>query len=353
VSFSGQPGLLSAGVKVKKANLGPTLKLVAEILREPAFPAAEFETLRRERLERLKARKTDPQALAGIALMRKLRDYPKENVRYVPTVEEAIDRLQAVTLDQVTGIYHKQLGAQAGELAAVGEFDPDTVTAGLRPALDGWKADVPYKRIDRPAKPVEKGETIKIETPDKANAVYFAGLTYPMTDADPDYPALELGNYLLGGAPLASRLSVRVRGEKGLSYGIGSSFSAHPIDKAATLHVFAITNPVNMAKVDALVAEELGKILKDGVSLEELEGGKKGYLDAQKVERSEDGALASELATGLFVGRTFRFVAEQEKKIADLTPADVSKAVGQVVDPKKLVIVQAGDFKKLDGKEKR
>jgi zinc protease len=352
VSFGGQTGLLTASVKVKRANLAPTLRLVSEILREAAFPEAEFTVLKNQKLERLNARKTDPAALAVNAVQRKLHDYPKENIRYVPTVDEAIERLRAVTLNQVTDIYHKQVAATAGELAAVGDFDPNMVTAGLEPALANWKAAVAYKRIERPAKPVLKGETTRIETPDKANAVFFAALSFPMTDADPEYPALELGNYLLGEAPLASRLSVRVRGEKGLSYGIGSNVQAHPVDKAATFGVFAVTNPVNMEKVDALVAEEVAKFLKDGVSLEELEGGKKAYLDAQKVERSDDANLAAELANHLWVGRTFRFVAEQEKKVEALSPADVSKAFGKVLDPKKLVIAQAGDFQKK-GTEKK
>jgi zinc protease len=352
VSFSGQAGLLSVGVKVKKASLGPTLSLVAEMLREPAFPEAEFDTLKNEKLERVNARKTDPGALAVLAVQRKLQDYPKENIRYVPTPEEAVERLEAVTLAEVKSVYEKQLAAQAGELAVVGDFDSKVVTAGFGSALTGWKSDVGFKRIERPAKPVLTGETIRIETPDKANAVYFAALSFPMTDADPDYPALELGNYLLGEAPLASRLSVRVRGEKGLSYGIGSAVQAHPIDKAASFNVFAMTNPGNMGKVDTLVAEEVAKFLKDGVSLEELDGGKKAYLDAQKVERSDDANLAAELANHLWVGRTYQFVAEQEKRIEALSPADVSKAFGKVLDPKKLVIAQAGDFKK-DAKEKR
>jgi zinc protease len=174
-----------------------------------------------------------------------------------------------------------------------------------------------------------------------------------MTDADPEYTALELGNYLLGAAPLASRLDTRIRGKEGLSYTAGSNVNAHPVDKAATFYIFAIANPANMAKVDALVTEEVGKFLKDGVSLEELEGGKKAYLDAQKVERSDDATLAGELATGLFVGRTFQFVADQEKKIEALTPAEVSKAFGKVLDPKRLVIAEAGDFAKAAREPKK
>jgi zinc protease len=350
VSFSGTVGLVTVSIKAKKANLPATLKLVGEVLREPAFPAKEFDVLKKEKLEQLASQKTDPIYLAARAMQRKLQDYPKENIRYVPTLEESIERVNQSTLDQVKELYAKQLSAQAGERTAVGDFDPAVVTGELGPALTGWKSDVGYKRIDQPAKPVEKGETIRIETPDKANAVYFAGLTAPMTDSDPEYAAMQVGNYLLGGAALASRLSNRVRGEKGLSYGVGSGFNAGAKDKRAVFQMFAITNPENMDKVDALIAEEVAKFLKDGVSLEELEAGKKAFVDQMRVERSEDSKLANDLANGLFVGRTFTYQADLEKKIEALSPAEIQKAFKALLDPKKLTIVQAGDFtKKKDG----
>jgi zinc protease len=346
VSFSGQPGLLSVSVKVKKPNLADTLKLVGEILREPTFPEAEFAQVKTEHLEELASQKTEPIYLAVTALRRKLQPHAKDNVRYVPTIEESIERVKGATLDQVKSIYRKQLGVQAGELVAVGDFDAAAVTAALTPILSGWKTDVPYKRIDRPAKPVERGETIIIDTPDKANAVYFAGITFPMTDSDPEYAAMQVGNFLLGGAPLASRLSNRVRGEKGLSYGVQSGFNADPKDKSAGVQIMGITNPLNMDKVDALIGEEIGKFLKDGLSLDELDSGKKAYVDQLKVQRSDDGALALQLANGLFVGRNFDYYANLEKKIETLTPAEIQKAYQKTLDPKRLIIIHAGDFKK-------
>jgi zinc protease len=352
VTFEGVPGLLAVTVKVKKANLTEALKLVGEALREPAFADSEFTLLKNEKLEGLATSKADPIYIALNALERKLNDYPKENVRYVPTFEESIEQLKGTKIEDVKAIYEKLVSAQAGELVAVGEFDAKAVTAELTPTLSGWKSDVPYKRIDKPAKPVLKGEKIVIDTPDKANAVYISGLSYPMTDSDPDYPALQVGNYLLGGAPLSSRLSNRVRGEKGLSYGIGSGVRAQPIDKSALFRVFAITNPINMGKVDGLITEEVTKFLKDGVSLEELDGGKKAFLDAMKVERSNDDMLANELASGLFVGRTFAFRAEQEKRLEAVTVSDVSKVFAKVLDPKKMVVVQAGDFAKKEEPKK-
>src|SRR5262245_20264423 len=351
VSFSGQPGIVSVSIKAKKANLAATLKLVAEILKDPIFPEKEFTILQNEKLEQLGSQKTEPIYQAVRALQRKLQPYPKDNVRYTPTIEEGIERVKNTTLDQVKDLYRKQLGAQAGELVAVGDFDPAVVKAELGRALEGWKSDVAYQRIDRPAVPIEKGETIVLNTPDKANAVYVAGQTYPMTDADPEYPAMQVGNYLLGGAPLASRLSNRVRGEKGLSYGVGSGFNADAKDRSAIVQIFAITNPDNMEKVDVTITEEVNKFLKEGVSLEELEAGKKAYVDQLKVERSRDSTLASQRANGLFVGRTFEYYADLEKKIEGLNPAEIQKAYQKVLDPKKLIIIQAGDFaKKKDAK---
>jgi zinc protease len=346
LGLSSDPGELSVTLHVKKSNLLPALKLVREILREPALPEKELEILKRETGERYTRAKTEPTALASRTMQRKLTPYDKDDVRYVPTIEESIARLDAVKLEDVKKVYEAQLSGQVGELAAVGDFDPDALQKAISDILLNWKSETAYRRIERPAHTDLKGGKETIETPDKANAVYLAGLVYPLKDSDPEYPALQVGNYLLGGAPLASRLSNRVRGEQGLSYGIGSQFSADPIDKSAHVALYAITNPKNMGKVDSLIAEEVGKFLKDGVSLSELDEGKRAYTEQMKVQRSDDGTLASQLATALFAGRTYAYYGDLEKKILDLKPADVNAAAKKVLDPGKLIIVEAGDFGK-------
>ena len=346
VGFSYAAGLLSVSIQAKQSNLAETLKLVGEILRDPTLPEAEFTLVKNEKLEQLTSQKTDPQFLAIRAMQRKLMSYPKDNIRYVPTIEESIERVKATTLDQVKALYATQLAPQAGELVAVGQFDPAVLTSAVTSIVNGWKSEIPYKRIDRELKTVEKGGTEVINTPDKANAIFLAGLGIPMTDTDPDFAAMSMGNYLLGGAPLASRLSNRVRGEKGLSYGVGSFFQADSTDKAGMVQIFAITNPANMQKVDLTIAEEIGKFLKEGVSLEELDSGKKGFIDSMKVQRTSDAGLAGQLANGLFVGRKFDYYTELEKKIESLSPSEIQKAYQKLLDPKKLTIIQAGDFEK-------
>ena len=338
-------GELSISLQVKKENLAAALKLLAQILREPSFPEAEFEILKRENLETYNKNKTEPQALASTALRRKLTPYEKSDIRYVPTLEESIGRIEAVKLDDVKKVY-AQIGSGNGDLAIVGDFDPEPTLNTVAGMLKGWEVAVPYRRIDRSYKFEGKGGKETIPTPDKANAVYLAGIMYPLTDSDPEYPAMQIGNYLLGGAALASRLSNRVRGEEGLSYGIGSMFSADPEDKTSRMMIFAITNPKNMEKVDTIIAEEIGKFLKEGVGHSELGEGKKAYVESLKVQRSNDGTIASQLANGLYYGRTFQYYADLEKKILDLQEVDLQNAYKKILDPAKLVIIHAGDFGK-------
>jgi zinc protease len=352
LSTSSSPGSLAVRIQAKRSNLPAVLALLGEVLRQPAFPESEFEILKRETLDRLKQQKTDPQMLAVTALQRRLRPYPPEDVRYTPTVDENIARTEAVTLAQVKELYESMVGSAAGELAAVGDFDPDATVKQLDGFLKGWSARVTYKRVENPPRPTVAGvETIL--TPDKANAFYVAGIGIPISDSDPDYPALEIGNYVLGAAPLASRLSNRVRGKDGLSYGVMSVVQAPPLDKFGFFIAFAIANPTNLPKVDAAMAEEVKKFLDEGPSATELEEAKKGYLQNRKVARSSDGGLANQLAGALHAGRTMAFEAEFEKKLSAVQPGDVKSAFNKHLTPKNLAIIHAGDFNKKDAPEKK
>jgi zinc protease len=96
--------------------------------------------------------------------------------------------------------------------------------------------------------------------------------------------------------------------------------------------------------VKTAIQEEIARFLKDGVSQEELEKAKQGYLQAQKVRRTNDRALAGTLADLSQAGRTMEFYAQFEKRIAGLTADQVQAAAKKYIDPKDLVVVTAGDF---------
>jgi zinc protease len=205
-------------------------------------------------------------------------------------------------------------------------------------------ATQPYARIENPMINNVKGLQERINTPDKANANYLSSLVIPMRDDDADYPALLMANFIYGGGSLSSRLGTRVRQQEGLSYGVGSSFSASSFDVRATLSGNAICNPENIGRVEKVIAEELARLLSEGITEDELTQAKQGYLQAQKVSRSSDSALAGMLAGLSHAGRTMKYAADLDEKIASLTPARVNAAVRKHIDPKKLVVVSAGDF---------
>ena len=341
---AGAAGVLGFSIQTKRDTLPAVLEILRQVLREPTLPADQFELIKREWLASMEQSRTEPDTLASRRLRRQLAPYAKDDIRYVPTIEESIDRLTAVPYDQVLQLYHEYLSSQAGELTIVGDFDLEACLPVLKQALGGWTSTKPYARIVTPAPAGLVGSQQQLSTPDKANATYAAGIVFPLRDDDPDYPALVMANYIFGGSALDSRLGTRVRQQEGLSYSVGSNLSVSSFDTRASLTINAICNPQNIDRVEKAIHEEFVRLLRDGVTADELERAKQGFLEAQKVRRTTDGALAGLLSDLSYTGRTMTYQAGLEAKIDDLTPDQVVAAVRNHLDPQKLVIVTAGDF---------
>ena len=101
-----------------------------------------------------------------------------------------------------------------------------------------------------------------------------------------------------------------------------------------------------MPKVEAAMAEELGKALTDGLTSGEVEAAKTGYLEQQKVEWNTDDALASRLGDLLYTDRDMGYYSRQIKAMQDLTHESVNAALKKRIDPKTLGVVVSGDFAK-------
>jgi zinc protease len=331
-------------LEVRRENLAAALRLAAEVLREPSFAQAEFDEMKRAALTGAEGQRTDPSALAGVRLSRHLSLYPKGHPHYTPEVEERIELLRAATLEDAVACYRDFFGATDAEFSAVGEFDPDELARLVDELFGGWKSPRPFERVpsrhfERP--PVEED----IITPDKANAVMRGGLNIKLRDDHPDFPALVLANYLLGGSSTA-RLPNRVREKEGLSYSISSSFNASAFDEAASLRVGVIYAPQNRERVERAVREELERAVREGFSAEELKAGQQALLEARRMARTQDRALANRLGSYLYMKRTFAWDVEFEARIAALTPAEVHAAMKRHIDPGRFSLIAAGDFKK-------
>jgi len=335
---------ITIGLQAKRKSLPEVLALLKEVLREPTFPEAEFDILKRGQKQSLEKALTDPQQLAVNTLMRQLHPYSASDVRYRPTIAESIDLLERTTVADVARLYRDQVGGASGEIAIVGDFDSAEALKEIEGIVAGWNASAPYKRITRTANTTVKGDKKDINTPDKESAVYLAGLCLPVTDTAKDYTALEVGNFLLGGT-FTSRLFMRLRQNEGLSYAVGSQLYADSQDEYGLFLIFAICNPENVEKADKAAVEELNRLIAKGVTEDELGKGKENYLQQLKVQRASDASLAEEIRDTLELGRTYEFYANQEKTIAGLSAADVSRALSDRLPANRLNIIRAGDMK--------
>jgi zinc protease len=163
---------------------------------------------------------------------------------YTTSLDERSARPRA--LDDVKRCYADFYGASDSELAVVGDFDPEQVTRVAQELFGDWKSPRPYARIPLRVADVAPIDDV-IETPDKANAVLRAGVLLRLRDDDPDYPALLLGNYMLGGSS-DSRLMRRIREKEGLSYSVGSFLSADSFYPRGAFGVSAIYAPQPRAR---------------------------------------------------------------------------------------------------------
>jgi zinc protease len=168
-----------------------------------------------------------------------------------------------------------------------------------------------------------------------------------LRDDDPDYPALVLGNYMLGGGFMNSRLMLRIRGKDGLSYGVGSQLSGDSFTASGAFISYAIHAPENGARLEQAFNEEIARALRDEFTKEEIEQAKSGFLQSRQVSRAQDRELAGVLSHWDFVGRTLAWDADFERKIQSLDGAQILAALRRHLDPAKFSVIKAGDFSKV------
>lgn len=345
-NFFGSANGAEVVIETDREHLSEAIRLVGEILRKPSFPQNELDKMKQEDLAGIEETRTDPTSLAYNTFSRiSTPAYPKDDPRYTETFDEQIASTKAVTLDQVKTFYKDFYGASDATAAIVGDFDQKETEAALKEAFGDWKSPVRYQRYGTDYKPVAP-RTEEINTPDKANAAYVAGYGFSMRSDDPEYAAVELGGYMLGGGFLNSRLATRIRQKEGLSYTVRGSFSASDWDQNAGFNSFMIYNPENLSKLETAFKEEIDRASKEGFTAAELDAAKSGWLSSQKVNRSGDSYLANTLNYYLELGRDFSWNSNKEKSVAALTPDKVNAAIKKHLDYSKMITVKAGDFKK-------
>ncbi len=319
VFFYARGGNIYVTVNSTRENIMPTLQLMAEMIKQPEFDEAELEKLKTQRLARIEQNKTNPQFLASKRLGIINNHYPKGHPLYNMTIDEEVDAIKNVTVKDISKFYNEFYGLGRSTFIGIGTFNKDEVKQFIEKEFSNFKSKHPYKEIKDPYTP-NKPVNEDIITPDKKNATTFGTLAVKMCDTDPDYPAIRIASSILGGGFLNSRLADRLRQKDGVSYGVGANFSVDgdKEDKTSSFFVYAIYAPANYDKVQLGFSEEIDRLIKDGITQEELDNAINGWVQGQTVSRAKDRELSSLINNNIYYHRTMDFQKNLEKNIKKL-----------------------------------
>ncbi len=344
VSVSGSVRSASATFQVRRENLAATMRLVAEMLRKPSFDAGEFDKLRTETLAQLEAARSDPQQLAVVALAKVASPTDRAHPLYAASLDESITDWKSATVESARAFHRDFYTAKYGDVGLVGDFDADSVRTLAASLFGDWTTDKPWVVLAEPYRRTDS-TLVSIETPDKANAMFLAVQTLRVADGDPDYAAVSIAADIMGGGFLKSRMADRLRQRDGLSYGVGSQLNISTGDSLGRLLTYAIYAPQNLDRLQLGFREELDKLVTSGITAEELEAARAGWLQGRQQEYANDNELVSRIVSRRRWDRTFTgYDLALEDRVRKLTVAEVNAAIRKYIDPKQTVIIRAGDF---------
>ena len=343
-SFSGEAGTVNLSLSSTREHLPAALALGIQVLREANFPASEVEKYQQAAITGIQQSSTDPASLAYHALERYRNPWPKGDIRYTPSFEEAIAAIQSLDAAQLQDFHKQFYGTGHIAVSAVGDFDPQQVRDTLQEGLQNWQTAPAYERIDTPYHAVA-GKEILTDTPDKANAFYLASIEFPLQDTDPDFTPLYLANYLLGLSE-TSRLWNKVRVEDGLSYNVRSTLDVSSYQANANWDIYAIHAPSSSKQLEKTIQEVLQDTLINGFTDEEVQHGARALINYRKLSRSQDRVLSSVWINYLNQERSFQWSQDVDDQLLKLDAKTVNSVLRKYLQPEKLVISIAADESK-------
>jgi zinc protease len=344
LAFGADGQQLVASGRTVRMHLDDFLALMADALRNPAFPADETDKQKRQWLAGIEQGRTDPEAIAERAIARVNNPYPRGDLRYQPTLDEDLADVEAVTPAAMKTFHDRFYGASNAEIAIVGDFDAAHVKAEIARLFGDWKAKEPFVRVPNPFIP-NKSAALTFDTPDKANAALRGRLAIPISDRSPDFAAMLVANRALGGGE-DSRLFERVRVHDGLAYDVGTGLAPSSLDENSTLESRAIFAPQNFARVKGDFAEELARAIAGGFTDAEVASARQSLLEERRLPRGDDRTLAASLTYQLYLGRTWAETGQLDDAIGAVTRASADAALRKYVDPAQFAFVYAGAFGK-------
>ncbi len=327
-----------------KENLAPSLSLLGDVVRRPAFAEEEIERQRTLILNSIRQEKANPVSIA-VRLLPPLM-YGNGHAYGIPLTgsgtEEAVS---SVTREDLVAFKDTWMRPDNGSIFVVG----DTTMAEIKPLLErnfgAWRVagDAPAKNIAEVSLP-DGPRTVLIDRPGSEQSFILAGHVVPPTGVDNNI-AIQSMNEILGGS-FVSRINLNLREDKGWSYGARTLILGAKAQRP--LIIFA---PVQTDKTGASLAEikkEFADYLGDKpATADELNRVILDNVRSLPGQYETSGAVLGSLLSSNRYGRPLNYPETLPAKYRTLSPADIAAAAGEVLEPGRMVWVIIGDAERV------
>jgi len=319
-------------------DLPRVLDVLAEMLRAPAFEESEFEKARAQAIAETRRRMEKTGAQASAALTRRLFGAGHPNHSAAP--EAVIERLRSLTLEDIRAYHAEHIGATDWTMAVVGDLDHGAVEQVVADAFEGWGPHEAEPTHETEAAPEDVGRSV-VPMPDKSNVDVRLGHPVPIRRDHPDYHALYVGNYILGGN-FAARLMDTVRDEKGLTYHIGSGLSGVTTRYAGYWQTSVTLSQDTLDEGIAATTDVIRRFVEEGATEAELDDKKTTITGSYAVGLATTRRLAQSILTNAERGFETDYLDRFPEAIRALTLEEVNEAVRTHLRPDEMHEALAG-----------
>lgn len=335
----------TVGVRAVKANLAPTLDLMADVIKNPAFDADELERVRVQQITRIQAESTQPQSLAFRVLPPML--YGEQHPYGVPfTGTGDADVVQRLTSTDLAGFHQRWMRPDKAKIFVVG----DTTLAEIRPMLEErfgkWNPageSAPDKTFSAPVAS-DGGKIIVINRPNSPQSLILAGEVLAAKGTDDILP-LQASNEVLGGDFL-SRINTDLRETKGWSYG-AFSLIQRPQENVPFMVFAPVQTDQTGPSVSALIEQMGGFLGSNGVTEDELDRTVRGNTLELAGNFEQSSAVLSQIQQDVLYGRPLDYAETIADRYNALTAPELDAAMRDALDPAKLTWLIVGDAAKI------
>jgi zinc protease len=221
ISTELSPDMSSIRMTALAARLGPSLELLADIVRNPAFTAPDFTRVKTRRLAAIEEIRSDPSGLADQAFYSAI--YGNAHPYGIPSAGTA-STIGALTPSALSAEHRRWIRPENATLTVVGDVTMDELIRQLESTLGDWVAPTATLAGTRitATPPVPRSRLIVVDRPNSPSSTLYIGRVTSLTAQDKSTEAIELANEVLGSGIL-SRLNAELRETKGWTYNIYST----------------------------------------------------------------------------------------------------------------------------------